>query len=484
MKTNEALKGTLLKQAEASMEVLVLKMQAMKEGDLEGLEQEVLTQILALGQGWLQEVLQERAKESDAVCSREGACGHRQHVVSKRPRQVLSVFGPLTIWRNYSHCVEKRKAGEQEENEQCRIGEVPFDRVWGLTGQRSSPGVQRLVSYFSARLTHEEVAETLDRMLPLHLSARQVGNILQPIGEAFEQEEERQMQQIMERAAKKDSSEAEQQKEQEAPIKRLYVEMDGVLARLRRGSVPMESQEQERKGDVYREVKVGAVFVGEPGHERSELVPGVFVDTAGPIRYVARRTSAQDFASRIYALAHAAGVQRATEVVILGDGAKWIWGIAEEQFPGAVQIVDEYHAREHLWNVAHAAFAAQPAEREAWVKTVSERLAHGQVEEVIAAIQRLPPIPPEPGKTRSILETEADYFRTNMERMRYLAFRAKGMHVGSGIAEAGCKTVVSTRAKRSGMRWTPGGLDAVLAVRTAVLNQDFDQTWQTSRKAA
>lgn len=484
METNEALKGALLKQAEARVEVLVLKMQEMKEGNLEELEQEILTQMMALGQVWLQGILQEQAKESDAVGPREGACGHRLHLVSKRPRQVVSVFGLLTIWRNYYHCAHHREADEQAEHECCRIGDVPFDRLWGLTGQRSSPGVQRLVSYFSARLTHEEVAQTLQRVLPLHLSARQVGNILQPVGEAFEQEEEHQMHQLMERAATKDTSEVERQEEHGEPIKRLYVEMDGVMARLRRGSVPMESQEQARPGDVYREVKVGAVFVGEAGHERSELVPGVFVDSAGPTRYVARRTTAEDFASRIYALAQAAGVHRASEVVILGDGAKWIWGIAEEQFAGAVQIVDEYHAREHLWNVAHAAFPAQTAEREAWAKKVSDLLAHGQVEEVIAAIEQLPPLNPEPGKTRSLLDIEADYFRTNAQRMRYLAFRAKGMHVGSGIAEAGCKTVVSTRAKRSGMRWTPDGLDAILAVRTAVLNQDFDQTWQASREAA
>ncbi len=208
------------------------------------------------------------------------------------------------------------------------------------------------------------------------------------------------------------------------------------------------------------------------------------MDTPGPIRYVARRTTAEDFAPRIYALAQAAGGRRAKQVVILADGAKWIWGLAEEQFPGAIQIVDEYHAREHVWEVARAAFAGHPSERDAWAKAVTDQLAEGKVEEVIAAIGRLAPMTPEPGKARSIPEVEADYFRTNAERMRYPAFRAQGMHVGSGIAEAGCKTVVSTRAKRSGMRWTPAGLDAILAVRTAVLNQDFDRCWQASREVA
>lgn len=87
-------------------------------------------------------------------------------------------------------------------------------------------------------------------------------------------------------------------------------------------------------------------------------------------------------------------------------------------------------------------------------------------------------------KSKLLKQAEADSFRTNAERIRYRTFRAKGMHIGSGIVEAGCKTVVSTRAKQSGMRWTPDGLDALLAVRTAVLNQDFDQIWHATRPAA
>lgn len=183
-------------------------------------------------------------------------------------------------------------------------------------------------------------------------------------------------------------------------------------------------------------------------------------------------------------MAHRAGLLRAKQVVILADGAKWIWKLAEEQFPGAIQIVDEYHARQHVWEVARFAFASEASQRDAWARAVIEKLTKGQIEEVVAAIERLPPLEPEPGKIRSIAETEAEYFRTNMHRMRYPSFRAQGMHVGSGIAEAACKTVVSTRAKRSGMRWTPEGLDAILALRTAVLNAEFDQRWQESREAA
>ena len=484
METNEALKQTLVQLAESSVDTLLSHLQNVQEGDVHELEQQILTQMFEVGRGWLEQTLQQQGQRERAVARREGSCGHRQRLVGSRPRQVITLLGPITIHRAYYQCLPGQQEEQEPTNKACRHGEAPFDTHWGLGSQHSSPGVQKAVSYLSAHLTHAGVAEALSRLLPLHLSARQVGNIIQPIGEAVQDKEEQEVQALLQRGASTQSSEVERQEERGEPIKRLYIEMDGVFARLRRGSVPMEEAEHDRAGDVYREIKVGAVFVGEPGRERSTLVPGVCVDTPGPIQYTARRTSAEEFAPQLYALAHRVGLPRAKEVVILADGAKWIWGIADEQFPGAIQIVDEYHARQHVWNVARAAFAADLSQRDAWAQTVLTHLSEGRSEAVIAAIEGVPPVAPEPGKSRSIPDIEADYFRRNAERMRYPVFRAQGMHVGSGIAEAACKTVVSTRAKRSGMRWTPQGLDAILALRTAVLNGSFDQRWLDLQEVA
>ena len=236
----------------------------------------------------------------------------------------------------------------------------------------------------------------------------------------------------------------------------------------------MEEQERKRKEDVYREVKVGAVFEATRGPERSGLAPGVFVGQGGHKHYVARRGKAEDFGKLLYALAVQYGLQRAHQLVVLGDGATWIWRLVAEHFPGAVQIVDIWHAREHVWKVARAVFGANTPEASAWAEHACSLLVEGKIEELVEEIVVLPPVPPEPGTSRSVPEIERDYFISNAARMRYPAFRAQGMHVGSGIAEAACKTVVSTRAKRTGMRWTPEGLDAVLAVRTAVLNDTYD----------
>jgi hypothetical protein len=242
----------------------------------------------------------------------------------------------------------------------------------------------------------------------------------------------------------------------------------------------MEDAEAKHKGDVYREIKVGAVFEGIPGRERSELVPSVFLDEPGPIKYIARRMSAEEFGRLLYALAQQCGLDRALEVVVLGDGARWIRHLVEEHFPGAVHIIDLYHAREHAWNVANAVYGPATKEGVAWANQADDLLSHGKIEQLIEMIEKLPVVPATPGASRPISQIEADYFRSNAERMRYPAFRAKGMHVGSGIAEAACKTVVSTRAKRSGMRWTPDGLDALLALRTSVLSQSYDPFWEQS----
>ena len=392
MKTNEEIKEALLDLAEKAVEELVGHIEDLKEGDLDQLEQTVFKAIMEFGRTALEELLRQKAREEEAASPAEGSCGHTLRLVSYREKQVNTVMGPLTIRRAYYHCQEpKRLAGRQNPLPACP-GVAPFDQRWGLVGRRSSPGVRRLVSFLSARLAHEEVAETLARLLSLAISARQVGHVIQPAGEAFRQFEDQQVQKLLTQGAEKHRSEKEHQEEHREPIRRLYVEMDGVMARLRRGSVP----------------------------------------------YVARRTTAEEFAPQLYTLARHHGLSRARQVVTL---------------------------------------------RDSWAQAAIDHLSEGKVEQVIAAIEQLPPLAPEPGKTRGIRETEADYFGTNMPRMRYPVFRAQGIHLGSGIAEAACKTVVATRTKRSGMRWTPQGLDAILALRTAALNQEFDQSWQACREA-
>ncbi len=475
METNEQIKSVLRKTLEDELDQFLEQVSELAEGDLEKLEEQAVKTSQAMGRGLLEGVLNSRLRKQRPEARREGSCGHRQRLVGERPKEVVTLLGKVTVVRPYYQCLP---AADPEAGRDCTHGEAPVDALWGVQERRTTGGVQKLISYLSARLTFEEAAETLCRSVPIGMSGRQALTLMRPVGEALATAEDRQVNSLQAQAKQARSQPQEPKPTKE--IERLYIELDGVLARMRRGSVSMEKEELQRKGDVYREIKVGAVFRAERGPKRSELAPGVYVDTPAQdsVRYVARRTAKGGFDWLLYQLAVHCGLEQAEQVVVVGDGAPWIWNLAAEHFPGAVQIVDLYHAKEHVWDVAHAVFGRGTAAGTVWATHACSLLEQGQSEALVSAIQVLPPIPPEPGQARSIPERAVDYFTTNAARMRYPVFRAQGMHIGSGIAEAACKTIVSTRAKRSGMRWTPVGLDALLPLRTSVLNGAYDSLWE------
>jgi hypothetical protein len=190
----------------------------------------------------------------------------------------------------------------------------------------------------------------------------------------------------------------------------------------------MEEKEQKRKGDVYRELKVGAVFRAERGRERSELAPGRLGWIGLKLVVCAMWRGVQLRA----ALGHCSIVwlckvdsERPNKWSEWRDGAPWIWKLVCEQFPGAVQIVDLYHAQQHVWEVAHAVFGPEPPTGhelgEASLYAARSRAGR----ELVTAIAALPKIPPEPNESRSAPEKALDYFTTNAERMRYPSFRAE-----------------------------------------------------------
>ncbi len=429
------------------------------EGQLEQLEAQVVQTSQQVGRSMLEGVLDSRLREQRPAARREGSCGHRQRLVGERPKELLTLVGKVQFVRPYYQCLQV-----SEQDESCTHGEAPDDVLWGVHERRTTGGVQREISYLCGRLTFEEAADTFCRQVPLGMSGRQALSLMRPLGEALAAHQDHQVTAIQAQAKQAQSQPGAQPPQQK--LERLYIELDGVLVRMRRGSVPMKQEEVQRQGDVYREIKAGAVFRAERGSKRSELAPGVYVDTPAPdsVRYVARRTAKGGFGWLLYQLAVENGLAQAKQVVVLGDGAPWIWNLAAEHFPGAVQIVDLYHAKEHVWDVAHAVFGRGTTSGKAWATAACSLLEEGQIADLVSAIAALPPIPPEPGQARSIPERAVDYFTTNAARMRYPLFRAQGMHIGSGIVEAACKTIVSTRAKRSGMRWTPEGLDALLPV--------------------
>ena len=175
------------------------------------------------------------------------------------------------------------------------------------------------------------------------------------------------------------------------------------------------------------------------------------------------------------------GWSRAQKKVVIGDGAEWIWNLGDQHFPGAVQIVDLYHPRQHLWDLARRLYPNHEVAQKSWMKVHQKRLLdQGKIEKLVASLRSLA------STNAEVLEkirTEADYFERNAARMRYPEFRRQHLFVGSGVIEAGCKTVIGSRLKRSGMFWTIRGANAIIALRCCHLNGRFGDYWEARRAA-
>jgi hypothetical protein len=260
------------------------------------------------------------------------------------------------------------------------------------------------------------------------------------------------------------------------PVPILYVQMDGT-------GVPVVKKETEgRKGKND----------GQPAHTREAKLGCVFTQTGWdekgyPIRdpdsttYTGAIETADEFGKRLYVEAWKRGWSRADNKVVMGDGAEWIWNLADQYFPGAVQIVDLYHARQHLWDLVRKLHPNDAVNQKAWIKIHLKRLLDkGKIEKLVVAIRSNHSSNPELAEK---IRTEADYFETNAERMRYPKFRRQHLFVGSGVIEAGCKTVIGSRLKQSGMFWTVRGANAILALRCCRLNGRFEDYWETRRAA-
>ena len=167
--------------------------------------------------------------------------------------------------------------------------------------------------------------------------------------------------------------------------------------------------------------------------------------------------------------------------MVIGDGAEWLWNLVAEHFSGAIEIVDLYHARQHLWVVARQLYPQEDVAQKAWMKVHQKRLLDkGKIEKLVSVLRSITTANPQLAEK---IRTEADYFERNAERMRYPRFRAQHLFVGSGVIEAGCKTVVGSRLKQSGMFWTVRGANAILALRCSHLNGRFEDYWEQRREA-
>ena len=373
--------------------------------------------------------------------------GHKYEFIDYRDKKLLTVLGPVAVKRAYYY--------DQEHG----IGYCPKDRILDIEGTSYSSGVRRMISkvgcYRSFGLGHKD----LNELAGIRVSAKEVERISQMVGGQVETFH---------------ATEAKASLSGKIvpinPIPRMYVCMDGTGVPV----VKKETAGRQGKGEdgqaKTREVKLGCVFT-----QTSVDRDGRPVRDEESTSYTGAIETAELFGRRIYQEAIRRGMNWAKEVSVLGDGALWIWNIADEQFYGATQIVDLYHAREHYWKVAKACFGQDKDKLYQWTEERRKELDDGRPERVIEAINRCSSLP---GYDKAVCEREIGYFERNKGRMRYADFRKRGLFVGSGVLEAGCRTVIGQRLKQSGMHWTVRGANSIIPLRCNIMSNRWEDFWE------
>jgi hypothetical protein len=422
--------------------------------DLEATEMAVRSALHRAGAAALTQLLQfpaPRGEPRTVPCP----CGQPARYHQLRTKPVLTAVGPVEVSRPYYWCPS------------CHAGQFPADVELDIENTEFSPGVRRMQAMVGQQAPFDQGREQMKVLAGLEVTAKSVERTAEALGADIAQGE----QAVMPQALPVDLPALAG-----APIPILYVQMDGT-------GVPVVKKET-----VGRQGKTP----GQPAHTREVKLGCVFTQTTWdkqgyPLRapdsttYTGAIETAEEFGRRLYREAWKRGWSRAQKQVVMGDGAEWIWNLVAEHFPEAIQIVDLYHARQHLWELARRLYPNDEGKQKAWMKLHQKRLLdRGRIEKLVGALRAIRSRNPE---VTEKIRAEADYFERNAERMRYPKFRRQHLFVGSGVIEAGCKTVVASRLKRSGMFWTVRGANAILALRCSLLNGRFEDYWEGRRAA-
>ncbi len=416
------------------------------------LEQAMRAALTAVGGRLLEAVL----AGEDGYRGPRAGCGqsHQAVYAGSRPKTISTVLGQVTLSRAWYHCA------------QCHRGFAPRDQQLGISGSSLSPGLAEMIALAGAEVSFARAAALLAGLAGISVNAKRVERSAEASGAAA-------------RAAASAEAAAIRGRQirplppPEPVPDMLYVEVDGT-------GVPVRASETEgrqgKDGDGKagtREVKLARLFTVSGLDAR-----GRPVTDPGSSSYAFTFDGKDAFAGLVGAEYARRGGEHFRQVVALGDGAAWIWGMAGDLYPHATHIVDVYHAREHLHDLAaHLAFITPDPPQ--WLADRLGELDAGNIEAIISAARCYPL----EGVKASDLERKLGYFEHNIHRMRYARFRKLGMFTGSGHIEAACKQIVVQRAKQSGMHWTIEGAASVIALRCHHASGRWDQLWAPSAPA-
>jgi hypothetical protein len=362
--------------------------------------------------------------------------GHVAGFVAYRTKRLDTVLGPITLRRAWYHCHD------------CRHGLAPVDEQLEVTGASLSPGLRAMSARAGAAAPFAQAAALLTDLAGITLTTKRVERSAEAAGTAAAQTLTEQTKAILTRRV--------------IPLPppgpvpdMLYLAVDGTGVPM----TPAETAGRAGKGPDgrarTREAKLACLFTQTHTDEHGRPVRDV--DSTS---YLATLDPVDTFADLLQAEAHRRGAEHIRQLVILGDGARWIWHLAEQRFPAATGIVDLFHAREHLHALAEqlAFIVPDPA---AWLQQRLTDLDNGDIEALSAAARRYEL----DGPKATDVDKAVSYFETNAHRMRYAHYRKLGMFVGSGTVEAACKAVLGQRLKQSGMHWTARGATGIASLR-------------------
>lgn len=368
--------------------------------------------------------------------------GHDARLVARRPRTVRTLLGPVELVRGYYHC------------RACRHGFAPLDTRLGVTGASLSPGLARACALAGAEMPYGKSFAFIGTVTGLDLASTST------LARATRAQGARARELIeTEHRAATSAPRPVPAADESGGMGLCYLVLDGTGApMLPRECAGRAGKDGARAGT--REVKIGCFFT-QTGLDPATGDP---VQDPGSVSYICTFEPAATFATDTKAEYLRRGFDQIRQPIVLGDGAHWIWNIADTHYPQATQIVDYYHAREHLADLTKLLTPAleDPTGFEA---QLVDRLDLGETDAIATAVEDLDLAQHAPDLVKPAA-TEVGYFTGNHHRMQYADFKANGYYIGSGPVESACNTIVKQRAKRAGMHWTIAGLDPVLALRT------------------
>ena len=380
--------------------------------------------------------------------------GHRAVFVGYRDKHVDTVLGRITVRRAYYHCAV------------CRRGIVPRDEQLGVQDASLSPGLRAMVARAAAAQPFATAADLLAELAGIRLTNKRIERSAETDGAAAATRITTESAAIARGTLAVLPAPTERG---ERPDK-LYIAIDGTGVPMVPAAVRDRAAKSADGRARTREVKLAALFTQTRLDEQ-----GRPVRDPDSTSYVGSFAPAEQFATLVHAEARRRGADAIRQLVVLGDGAPWIWNLATAILPEATPIVDLYHAREHLHALAdHLAPVLGDHHRD-WLTARLADLDAGDIETLVTETERL--LPQLSDDTARETAKALPYFKTNAHRMRYAYFREHGLFVGSGVVEAGCKSLVGQRLKLSGMRWNIPGATGILTLRCHQASDRFDDIW-------